>query len=100
MLKTMKRLNPDGRLLFMHNGKPLTTDRFNARLKDYCEDIDIPYLSSHKIRFSSASILYDNGTPIKAIKGLLGHSNLPMTEHYIQQPVNDYTENPLSEILI
>lgn len=100
VLKTMKRLNPDGRLLFMHNGKPLTTDRFNARLKDYCEDIDIPYLSSHKIRFSSASILYDNGTPIKAIKGLLGHSNLPMTEHYIQQPVNDYTENPLSEILI
>ena len=99
VLKTMKRLNPDGQLLFMHNGKPITTDRFNARLKKYCKEIDIPYLSSHKIRFSSASILYDNGTPIKAIKELLGHSNLAMTEHYIQQPVNNYTVNPLSQVL-
>ena len=81
ILKKMKELNPTGDFLFMHNGRPLTTDRFNARLKKYCSDIGIPYLSSHKIRFSSASILYDNGTPIKAIKELLGHSNLAMTRH-------------------
>ena len=99
ILKKMKVLNPTGDLLFMYNGKPLTTDRFNARLKKYCEAIDIPYRSSHKIRFSNASILYDNGTPIKAIKKLLGHSNLQMTEHYIQQPVNDYIANPLAQVL-
>lgn len=100
ILKEMKLLNPTGDLLFMHNGKPLTTDRFNARLKKYCKEADIPYLSSHKIRFSNASILFDNGTPIKAIKRLLGHSNLAMTEHYIEQPVSNYAENSLAEVLM
>lgn len=99
ILKKMKELNPTGDFLFMHNGRPLTTDRFNARLKKYCSDIGIPYLSSHKIRFSSASILYDNGTPIKAIKELLGHSNLAMTRHYIEQPVSSNTVNPLAKVL-
>lgn len=99
ILQQMRKLNPTGDLLFLHNGKPLTTDRFNARLKKYCAETGIPYLSSHKIRFSNSSILFDNGTKIKEIQKLLGHSNLAMTEHYIQQRVNDYSSTSLAQIL-
>ena len=48
ILMKMKELNPDGKLLFMHEGRPLITDSFNRRLKKYCTEIGIPYLSSHK----------------------------------------------------
>lgn len=99
ILKQMRRLNPTGTLLFLHNGRPLTTDRFNARLKKYCTEIGIPYLSSHKIRFSTSSLLYDKGTKIKEIQKLLGHSNLAMTEHYIQQRVCDYSSTSMAQIL-
>ena len=43
----------------------------------------IPYLSSHKIRFTGASILYDAGMKAIDIQPLLGHSTLNMTQHYI-----------------
>lgn len=59
ILKKMKELNPDGTLLFMHEGGPLTTDSFNRRLKKYCREAGVPYYSSHKIRFYNASTAYD-----------------------------------------
>lgn len=60
VLTKMKELNPNGDLLFMYEGRTLTTDTFNRRLMKYCEAIGISYLSSHKIRFTNASMLYDN----------------------------------------
>lgn len=53
ILKKMKEINPDGELLFMYEGRPLTTETFNRRLKKYCNAARIPYLSSHKIRFTA-----------------------------------------------
>lgn len=99
ILKQMKALNPDGELLFMHQGRPLTTDTFNNRLKKYCKECGIPYLSSHKIRFTDASILYQNGVKAIDIQPLLGHSTLAMTEHYIGQKVDDNMNSKLAEIL-
>ena len=107
----MYELNPEAGLLFMHNGKPLSTDRFNRRLKKYCDEIGIPYpfgppvcqmlrmgalrqaprdkvyLSSHKIRFTGASMLFDAGVKITDIQSFLGHSNLAMTQHYIDEQI-------------
>ena len=96
----MYELNPEAGLLFMHNGKPLSTDRFNRRLKKYCDEIGIPYLSSHKIRFTGASILFDAGVKITDIQSLLGHSNLAMTQHYISQRVSERDDSQMSKILI
>ena len=33
ILRKMKELNPNGKLVFMHEGRPLTTDTFHRRLK-------------------------------------------------------------------
>ncbi len=99
ILKKMKALNPDGEFLFMYEGRPLTTATFNRRLKKYCNTIGIPYLSSHKIRFTNASILYDAGVKATDIQKLLGHSTLAMTEHYIGQQVREPDNSQMAKIL-
>lgn len=99
VLRKMKELNPDGEFLFMHEGIPLTTDSFNRRLKKYCTEIDIPYLSSHKIRFTGASMLYDAGVKPIDIQPLLGHSTLAMTQHYIGQRVEERDTSQMAKIL-
>lgn len=99
VLKKMKALNPNGKFLFMHEGRPLTTDTFNRRLKKYCNEIGIPYLSSHKIRFTGASMLYNAGVKPIDIQPLLGHSTLTMTEHYIGQRVTDRDTSQMAHVL-
>ncbi|PWJ45817.1 tyrosine-type recombinase/integrase [Faecalicatena contorta] len=99
ILKKMKGLNPNGRFLFMHEGRPLTTDSFNRRLKKYCAAVGISYLSSHKIRFTGASMLYDAGVKAIDIQPLLGHSTLSMTEHYIGQRVNKMDSSQMAKVL-
>lgn len=99
ILKKMKTLNPCGQFLFMHEGRPLTTDSFNRRLKKYCSEVGIPYLSSHKIRFTGASMLYNAGVKPIDIQPLLGHSTLAMTQHYIGQPVEERNASEMARIL-
>lgn len=99
ILRKMKELNPNGKPLFQHQGRPLTTDSFNRRLKKYCNEIGIPYLSSHKIRFTGASMLYDAGVKAIDIQPLLGHSTLAMTQHYIGQRVREQTTSQMAKIL-
>ena len=77
----------------------MTTDSFNRRLKKYCAEIGIPYLSSHKIRFTGASMLYDAGVKPIDIQPLLGHSTLTMTQHYIGQRVEERDTTQMAKIL-
>ena len=82
-------LNPNGTLLFEPNGKAMTTDRFNRRLKRYCEECGINYHSSHKIRFYNASSAYANGTNLSVISKLMGHSEVATTLHYLRDIDNE-----------
>ena len=59
ILEKARKLNPTGEYLFEPEGKLMSTDRFNRRLKKYCEECGIKYHSSHKIRFYCASTAYD-----------------------------------------
>lgn len=84
-------LYPDNEYLFMLSGKQLRCDSFNRRLKQTCETLGIRYRSSHQIRFTVATMLYQNGVPITQLSFLLGHSDTNTTWHYIRQikPDND-----------
>lgn len=84
ILKRIKNVNPDGEFILMQNGKQLLTDTFNEHLKKYCVEVGIKPRSSHKIRFTNASILYDNGMPLASLQNLLGHTSSAMTLHYIR----------------
>ena len=100
ILEQMYKLNPKGEFLFMFNGMPLTTVSFNRRLKRYCEAIEIPYLSSHKIRFTGASMLYDAGAKPIDIQPLLGYSSLAMTQHYIGEMVRTPDNSFMAQVLL
>ena len=83
ILKKAKKLNPHGEYVFEPDGKLMTTDRFNRRLKKYCNECGIEYRSSHKIRFYCASTAYD-GKNLATISKLMGHSQVATTLHYLR----------------
>lgn len=84
ILNRIKKVNPDGEFILMQNGKQLLSDTFNEYLKKYCIEVGIKPRSSHKIRFTNASILYDSGMPLANLQSLLGHTTSAMTLHYIR----------------
>ncbi len=84
IIERIKAINPDGEYILTQDGKPLTTATYNRHLKSYCEDIGIPYRSSHNITFTVASLLYKNGMEETKLQEWLGHSTLGMTLHYLK----------------
>lgn len=83
ILEKAKELNPDGEYIFMPFGRLMLTDTFNERLKKYTTDCGIPYYSSHKIRFTTSSTLY-NGQNLIQVSKALGHSQIATTLHYFR----------------
>ena len=84
IFEEIRLINPDSEYLFIKDGKPLATCTFNRRLMKCCEELGIEYRSSHKIRFSTASILHKNGTSDTELQAMLGHTTLTMTNHYLR----------------
>ena len=89
IIKKAHEINPDGDYLFMCHGRTINNDTFNERLKKYCNDAGVPYLSSHKLRFTVASTLKAAGVKTEYLQKTLGHSNRAMTEHYIYETVEE-----------
>ncbi|WP_024348116.1 tyrosine-type recombinase/integrase [Lacrimispora indolis] len=84
VLKRIRDINPNGEFILMNEGRQLTTITFNRHLKAYCEAVGIEPRTSHKIRFTVASLLYKHGVPATTLQLLLGHTTLAMTLHYLR----------------
>ena len=95
ILKKVKELNPDREYIFMNDGRPFNTCTFNRHLKKLCAGAGVEYHSSHKIRFTSASMLYD-GTNLAILSQLLGHTNTSTTLRYFR---NILGENEVKELM-
>lgn len=67
----------------------MQTSTFNTYLKKYCEDAGVPYLSSHKIRFTSCSMLYRSTNNLAEVSKVMGHSQTVTTLHYLRNVVNN-----------
>lgn len=91
ILERIRTINPDGEYILMHDGKQLNKDAFNRWLKKYCLMASVTPHSSHKIRFTVASMLYKNGVPLTTLQQLLGHTTSAMTLHYLR-PVTPLEE--------
>lgn len=72
ILKQIHILNLDSEYIFSRNGQPLATVTFNRHLKKCCEELGIEYRSSHKLHFSTDSIMYKNGMEDTKLQKLLG----------------------------
>lgn len=94
ILEQVRLLNPHSEYIFIQDGKTLTTSTFNRRLQKCCIDLGIKYRSSHKVRFSTASIMHKNGVSDTEMSQLLGHTTLNMTRHYFRNitPERETTE--------
>lgn len=80
--------------------RPLATVTFNRRIKKCCMKLSIVYRSSHKIRFSTASILHKNGTTDTELQQQLGHTTLTMTNGYLKNITpRSETYNKINHIL-
>jgi len=88
VLKKAKELNPDGEFIFMFRGRGILNTTFNKRLRKYCNEVGIPYHSSHKIRFYVASTAY-NGENLAQISKMMGHSQVNTTLHYLRDAKQD-----------
>lgn len=96
----IKEHYPTNEFLFMYKGKPINGDVFNRELKKVCETLNIPYRSSHQIRFTNATRLHQNGMSIYEISGLLGHSTIATTINYIRQDtISKETKDRARQIL-
>ena len=60
----------------------------NQVLRKYTSEAGVPYYSSHKIRFTTASCLY-NGKNLTQVSRALGHSQVSTTLHYFRNVEND-----------
>jgi len=100
ILAQIQILNPNSEYIFIRNGQPLATVTFNRRLKKCCKELNIEYRSSHKLRFSTASIMYKNGMEDTELQKLLGHTSLTMTHHYLRNITSqDETASKMRAIL-
>ena len=83
ILQKARELNPNGTYVFEPDNSIMTTDSFNRRLKKYCTEAEVPYHSSHKIRFYNASTAFD-GNNLTTLSYLMGHSEVATTLHYLR----------------
>lgn len=84
ILTLAKEINPDGEYVFMPNGEIMLTNTFNKYLKKYCNEANVPYYSSHKIRFTSCSTLFKSNGDLSEASEVMGHSQTATTLHYIR----------------
>lgn len=83
------RLYPDSEYLFMRNNKQLIPNTFNEELQRVCKALGIKYRSSHQIRFTVATLMFEEGIPITKISALLGHADTATTWLYIRKSTPD-----------
>lgn len=93
-------LYPDNEYLFMRDGKQILGNTFNEELEKICKTLKIKYRSSHQLRFTVATMLFQGGMPINKLSVLLGHSTVAMTWHYIRQQTPDDEDLELMESVL
>ena len=93
-------LHPDNEFLFMRDGKQILGNTFNEELQKICKKLNIKYRSSHQLRFTVATMLFQGGMPINKLSVLLGHSTVAMTWHYIRQQTPDGEDLELMESVL
>ena len=84
----------------MSHHKQLIPNTFNEELQRICKALGIKYRSSHQIRFTVATLLYDEGVSITKISSLLGHADTATTWHYIRKnDPDEATINAMKSLL-
>ncbi len=82
--KITKIRQKDEKALFIsRNGNRISTSTVKWLVKKYCSFAGLDSkISVHKLRHTSATLMYKNGVDVKAVQEVLGHEHLNTTEIY------------------
>lgn len=86
------------RLFITWNGKPLHPSAPYKWLKRFCEHEKLPFKALHSFRHFVASQVIANGTDIKAVSNMLGHSQTSTTLNIYAHAVQQANENALNSV--
>ena len=67
--------------LWQQAGQPLTANQVRYRLRGWGQACGVA-VSPHRLRHTFATRLINHGLPLEAVRKLLGHTTLHMTQHY------------------
>lgn len=94
-LQTLPEMQTDG-FLFHTNRKPFLTptDWVRYRYKPFKEELNKLYpdfqdLTPHELRHTFGTLLYQHGTDLIALKKIMGHSSIEITEKVYIHATND-----------
>jgi site-specific recombinase XerD len=94
-LEAMKsgRAKADDPIFVDETGKRFTVDHFGKVFARTREEVELPEeLQAYALRHGFAQRLRKAGADIFAIKGLMGHSKLSTTEHYLETGIKEHSE--------
>lgn len=86
------------RLFITWNGKPLHPSAPYKWLKRFCEHEKLPFKALHSFRHFVASQAIANGTDIKAVSSMLGHSQTSTTLNIYAHVIQETNEKALTSI--
>ena len=84
-IRAMRLLNPSGEYLMMKDGKRIRGKRVNEYLKNVCLEVGIDQKTSHKIRKTYTTVLFENNTDERFIMQQLGHNDISTTKKKYQR---------------
>ncbi|MBR5479564.1 MAG: tyrosine recombinase XerC [Clostridia bacterium] len=103
--KQLKEIRPIDRnaLFISKHKKRISTETVKWLVKKYCSWAGLdPKISVHKLRHTSATLMYRNGVDVRVLQEILGHQNLNTTEIYTHVEEEDLRTaarvNPLATI--
>lgn len=83
-LDLLASLPRTGALVFGQDDKPVSTALLDKLWREIRTAIRMPTLRLHDLRHSFATTAVSAGEPLRTVAGLLGHSDLAITEGYTQ----------------
>ena len=93
----------DSTALFLSERKKRISRRMvQTAISEYLEAANLKGYSTHKLRHTAATLMYQNGVDVRALQEILGHENIGTTEIYTH--VDNYQirqamdNNPLANI--
>jgi len=75
------------------------TIKINYTLERACEDLKIPKITTYSARHSFATVLMNKGVSVAFISKALGHSNISITENYLDSFTNDQMKEDMMKLI-
>ncbi len=77
-------LSADDYIFLAKHGSCMTSQVFWETFKNICKEAEILDIAPHDMRRTCATMLYQQGVPLKVISNRLGHANTAITEAYLR----------------